>query len=498
MRIQPCHLVALAISLTFPIGAGCSGGAGDTSGSGGTLDSCVGSCEEDTTVVATVGGGQFIPPGVWLKSYGDAEDQRASAVAFSYAGEIALAGTAKGTINFGNMPWEGTKTDTDVVVAKLSVDGQSLWSRRYGDSCDQHSGAVAHLSSGNVLVAGDFCGTMDFGKTTLQTKGTEVDAFVAVIDTFGEDVYSRSFGGKGAQIVRGAAVDPTWNTVIVGSFDQAFDDGNGEQASAGLDDGFVIKLDPKGALLWSLTFGGPGSDIPRAVAIDTSGNIVIGGSFGGSVDLGGGPLTAPVGHPSGFVIGLDVSGKHLWSKALGGDADSVVNAVAVSPKGTIAATGTFTGAADFGAGPVTSMGGDDAFLAVMDGAGKPTWGRVIAGAETQRGTGVTFAANEDLVFSGTSDEALDLSFQVPINVLALPFTPLAPSMVFAVKLNASGTTIAGWVMDGSDAVESVGIGIDQTSAMVIAGSFQQAMTSQAATAPVQASGGWDIFVARGY
>ena len=53
-------------------------------------------------------------------------------------------------------------------------------------------------------------------------------------------------------------------------------------------------------------------------------------------------------------------------------------------------------------------------------------------------------------------------------------------------------------MDGSDAVESVGVGIDQSSAMVIAGSFQQAMTSQAATAAVQAAGGWDIFVARGH
>ena len=143
------------------------------------------------------------------------------------------------------------------------------------------------------------------------------------------------------------------------------------------------------------------------------------------------------------MLELDVSGKHLWSKALGGDADSVVNAVAVSPKGTIGATGTFTGAGDFGAGPVTSMGGDDAFLAVMDGAGKPSWGRVIAGVASQRGTGVAFAANEDLMLSGTSNEVLDLSYQVPINVLTLPFTPLAPSMVFAVKLNAPGTTIAG-------------------------------------------------------
>ena len=498
MRISPRYLVLVALSLAFSIGAGCTGNATitDTGAGGDQIAPSTGDFQdgEVSVVVGVTTGGVFLPPGVWFKEYGDAEDQHASAVAVNYSGEIALAGTAKGTINFGNIPWEGTKTDTDVVVAKLSVKGQSLWSRRYGDSCDQHSGAVAHLTSGNVLLAGDFCGTMDFGKSTVQTKGTEVDAFVAVIDTLGEDVYSRSFGGKGAQIVRAATVDPLGNAVIVGSFDQAFNDGSGETPSAGLDDVFVLKLDAKGTVLWSATFGGPESDIPRSVALDFNDNIVIGGSFGGSVDFGGGPLTAPVGHESAFVIELDPGGKHLWSKALGSDADSVVNAVAVSPQGTIAATGSFSGTADFGSGSGVSAGLDDAFLAVMDGTGKSLWGRVVGGDQNQRGTGVAFAQNEDVAFSLSSDAVIAVNVQLPSIPVNLPFTALAPSSVLVVKLSTSGVPLSGWVVEGNDAIESIGLGLDQEPGMVIAGSFRKTLGVQ--SGPLESAGGWDVFLAR--
>ena len=501
MRICPRHLVVLAFSLAIPIGAGCTrsfpNNITDPGGGGFQSVSATGGFLAVTTGVGaggSFGSGPFIAPGVWVKAYGDAEDQRASALAVSYSGEIALAGTVKGTIDFGNIPWEGTKTDTDVVVAKLSMEGQSLWSRRYGDSCDQHSGAVAHLPSGNVLLAGDFCGTMDFGKTTVQTKGAEVDAFVAVIDTLGEDVYSRSFGGKGAQIVRAAAVDPLGNAVIVGSFDQAFDDGSGEKLTAGLDDAIVLELDPKGAVLWGLTFGGPESDIPRAVALDAKGNIVIGGSFGGSVDFGGGPVTAPVGHQSGFVLELDPGGKHLWSKALGGDADSVVNAVAFGPTGTLAAAGSFNGAVDLGSGPVVSDGFDDAFLAVIDGSGNPLWGRAIGGAKNQRGTGVSFSLNNEVVVSCTSDAVIDLADQFASLPVYLPPNPLGPSMVFAVKFNGAGVAVTGWVLQGDDAMESVGVGLDQKLGVVLAGSFQNTLDFQSGLS--KSAGKWDVFVAR--
>ena len=200
MRISAGSVFALVLALACPIGAGCKGGSVDTSsnGAGGTTDFSTGDVPEfgQSSGFAAVSTGGSVPPGVWLKHFGDAADQHTGAVGINVTGEIGIVGTVKGTVDFGNIPWMGTTTDTDVVVAKLSTDGISQWSRRFGDSCDQRGAAVAVAPTGNVVVAGDFCGTMDFGASTVTTKGGDIDAYVAIFDTLGEDLYSRSFGGN--------------------------------------------------------------------------------------------------------------------------------------------------------------------------------------------------------------------------------------------------------------------------------------------------------------
>jgi hypothetical protein len=485
-------LCCFALSFAAPLGAGCKGGSIGQDGFGGGSDPSTSDLPNEVSVVAT--GGFTFPPGVWLNHYGDVEDQHATAMAVNDDGDIALTGTARGTIDLGNIPWPGGTKDTDVFVAKISHEGQAQWSRRYGDSCDQRSGAVAHAPAGSVLVAGDFCGKMSFGATSIEAKTGEVDAFVALIDTLGEDVYSRRFGGAGAQIVRAAAVDPDGNAVIVGSFDTAFDDGSGAGAvpSAGMDDVFVLELDPKGKLLWSLTLGGAESDVVAGVAVDAKGTIVLGGSFAGTVDFGGGPLVATAGHRSGFVVELDPTGKHAWSQVLGGDDDAAVTGIAVRPAGTIAATGYFRGTIDLGMGPQATSGDDDVFLTTMAADGTPAWSTTFGAKGSQRATAVTFGAFGDVAISGTTDTILDI---VLGNVgLVTPAAGLNPYLTYAIKFNSAGTPANAWTLDSASEMESVGIGFDKTMATYLAGSFQAPISLLSPY--VSPEGGWDVFVAR--
>jgi hypothetical protein len=482
-------LVGVALSLAWPICAGCSGGdPGATPGTGGASAAATGDSPPfeggSTGVVSSVGSG--VVPGFRAKSYGDAEDQTASALAVNAAGESALVGTARGTVDFGNLPWPGSKTDTDVVVAKVSSNGQSLWSRRYGDSCDQRGGAVAHTPSGGVFLAGDFCGKMDFGTTVVTTAGPEIDLFVAVIDTLGEDVYSRSFGGKGAQIARAAAVDQGGNAILVGSFDQAFDDGTGAAPSAGLDDAFVIKLDPAGKVLWSQRFGGPESDLPRAVAVDPGGDIVVGGSFGGTVDFGGGPFTAPQGHPSAFVIRLDPGGKLLWTQTFASD-DAVVNGIAIGDNGVIAVAGSFAGSVNFEDGIIQTAGQEDAFVARLDGTGKIVWGRAFGGPASNRGLGVAFGAGGALALVGTSDEPIDFG-----NFGLGAIAPNGPGMAYVAIFNSSSSIAGGWALGSTAPLQIVGIGLTGKADVTVAGSFEATIGSTFGTLP--SAGGQDMFL----
>jgi hypothetical protein len=479
---------AVAVTLACSSGAACSSERVLPPGVGGAAD--LGS-----TVVAQaeaavgVGVGPSLPPPpiptAWDVHYGDAADQTVSAAAVDDAGDIALVGTVEGAIDLGNITWPGSTTDTDVVVARIASNGQTQWSRRYGDSCDQHGGAVANLPAGSVLLAGDFCGKMSFGKTAVETMGGEVDLFVAVIDALGEDVYSRSFGGKGAQIARAAAVDVQGNTVVVGSFDQAFDDGSGEAPSAGKDDIFVLALDPGGNVLWSQRFGGPESDLARAVAIDSKGNVLIGGSFRGSLDFGGGPLTAPPGHPSAFVVELDAAGKHLWSQTFSSD-DAVINSVAFRNDGPIALTGSFAGSIDLGSGPVATQGGNDAFAATLDDAGKVIWGRVFGTPKSESGSGVAFWANGLLALSITSEGGVDfgtLSGTVSFEE--------GPHTVYVTTLDLTGLPVHGWSVASDGPIQVAGLGFAGQVEITLVGSFQSTLRTDLAKLP--SGGGWDIF-----
>ena len=98
------------------------------------------------------------------------------------------------------------------------------------------------------------------------------------------------------------------------------------------DDIFVAKFGFEGELIWVKTLGGAqGTDRPKAVAADPSGNVFVGGEFKGTVDFDPGADTANLtadadenngGNQDAFVVSLDADGEYRWAKRLGGDNDA--------------------------------------------------------------------------------------------------------------------------------------------------------------------------------
>jgi hypothetical protein len=102
----------------------------------------------------------------------------------------------------------------------------------------------------------------------------------------------------------------------------------------------------------------------KGLALDKSGAVVVAGSFGGSVDVGGGPLVG--GGNDLFTAKLSPSGTHLWSKVAGDATIQNGLAIATDAMGRVFVAGELQGTMDLGVGPTTSMGGFDAFLALLE------------------------------------------------------------------------------------------------------------------------------------
>src|SRR4029077_20154747 len=65
--------------------------------------------------------------------------------------------------------------------------------------------------------------------------------------------------------------------------------------------------------------GGAGGDWGNAIAIDSSGNVVVAGPFQGTVDFGGGPLTS-AGVYDIYIAKYSATGTYLCARQVGGAA----------------------------------------------------------------------------------------------------------------------------------------------------------------------------------
>jgi len=331
-----------------------------------------------TNATADLGGGPFktgpIGPSfvakydakgnhVWNKTF----DVDARGVAVDSSGNIIVVGTFGSKVDFGGGPLLPAGTSSlgrlsNVFAVKLDPKGNHTWSKRFG-SGTTFADSVASDAAGNVIIAGRLMGAVDFGSGP-PAGGTGWNLFVTKLGPGGEHLWGKAFGGATAYDNPAVAVDPSGSVVFAGSYTKDLDLGGGVLTSHGGDtEGFLAKLSPDGAHVWSKALGGGGHDVVEGVAVNASGMIGLTGSFHQTAEIGGSPLKS-AGDADVFVAKYDPSGTHLVSKRFGGPKWDAGSAVAFDRAGTLLATGRFEGSVDLeGGAPLTSAGKVDLFVA---------------------------------------------------------------------------------------------------------------------------------------
>jgi hypothetical protein len=116
---------------------------------------------------------------VFLAGFGDAGSQQLGGVGVDGFGEVALAMSSLGHVDLGAGPIEG-HGGYDVAVVKLDALGAPQWGTTFGDHDDQLATDLIVDAAGNIVLAGQFAGSVDFGDGALQATGG-FDAFVSAL-----------------------------------------------------------------------------------------------------------------------------------------------------------------------------------------------------------------------------------------------------------------------------------------------------------------------------
>ncbi|MGW8325072.1 MAG: CFI-box-CTERM domain-containing protein, partial [Desulfobacterales bacterium] len=191
--------------------------------------------------------------------------------------------------------------EQDIFLTKINADGTYGWTITMGGTAGDFGQSVTTDSYGNVYITGYFSGTdVDFDPGSgidPHTAVGEQDIFLTKFDSDGNYLFTKTMGGTAGDFGQSVALDGNGNVYITGYFsgtDVDFDPGAGTDyhTSKGYEDIFITRINFEGSYDVTATMGGTNHDYGQSVAVNSSDNVYITGSYSGTnVDLNPGTGT---------------------------------------------------------------------------------------------------------------------------------------------------------------------------------------------------------------
>ncbi|MBI4601559.1 MAG: tandem-95 repeat protein [Planctomycetes bacterium] len=292
-------------------------------------------------------------------------------------GEAAGAGGTEGGGTEGGGAAAAPPGAAQAIVARYASGGSIAWLRTLSGAGRFRAGALAVLSTGEVLAAGSFAGSVSLsapgrdpvvlagaaGSQSLFLARLGPDGAVRGLERLGSataiDAHALAAGPGGGFALGGAA---SGNAVLGPA-------AGTQVALQGLQarDGFVAAFGPDRSLLWAAVAGGPLDDAVHALAARAEGGVHAAGASSGPVRLDGArgdPLSVEgAGGDDAFIATLSAAGAPASLARRGGPGADQASGLDLAADGSLLVAGSFTGSAAFSGGgePLSGLGGSDGF-----------------------------------------------------------------------------------------------------------------------------------------
>lgn len=172
-------------------------------------------------------------------------------------------------------PGPSTFMAQDDFVTKLDANGNFVWAKSFQFALG--GCAIKTDAIGNIYRTGNFGGTVDFdpgpSTFTLSSPGTTTDVYVQKLSNSGNFLWANVIGTTTEDIPKSIAISTSGNVFITGAL-----------SSNLISDIFISKVDSIGNIAWVKQFGGTNGDQGNDIMVDASQNIYTTGYFNGTMD----------------------------------------------------------------------------------------------------------------------------------------------------------------------------------------------------------------------
>lgn len=330
------------------------------------------------------------------------------------------------------------------------------WANTSGGSASEDGISVATDASNNVFVTGYFFSpTIVFGTYTLTNSGN-YDVYIVKYNSAGNVLWAKSAGGIYDDVSTGIATNSSGEVIVTGSFTSpTMIFGTYTLTNAGVTDIFITKYDTNGNVIWSKREGDTNSDEANSITTDGSGNIFITGQYQSNTITFGTYTLTNMGIGDIYVTKYDGSGNVQWAQTVGDNFLDVGNGITTDASGNVYVTGYFKSASlVVGTYTLNNAAAGNADFFIMKYDGS-------GNPQWAKNSGGIF---EDVGTSVTHDATGNIYvtgyFKSPTFSLGVfTFTNAATGTcdIFTAKYNSSGTEI--WAKGAGGNIDDIGYGI---------------------------------------
>ncbi|MGV3640990.1 MAG: IPT/TIG domain-containing protein [Adhaeribacter sp.] len=249
----------------------------------------------------------------WDKTFGGDEAEGFAALHQTADGGYILGGYSSSSKSEDKT--ENSRGDYDYWVLKLDSTGTRLWDKVYGGSGEDKLAALITTRDGGFLLGG-FADSDSSADKSADARGS-FDYWLVKIDAQGNKTWDKTLGGDKTDILTALLQSPD-GSYLAGGYSPSGITGEKSEASKGMTDFWVLKLDPQGSIVWDKTLGGTGAEVLNSLQAGNDGGYLLGGYSDSGI--GGNKSQASLGLADMWVLKLDATGYLAWDRTFGGSA----------------------------------------------------------------------------------------------------------------------------------------------------------------------------------
>lgn len=280
---------------------------------------------------------------LWVKQFGGLAADKAVDLAVGPDQNIVVTGQFFGSVTFGSTTLVSNSNSKDIFIVKLDPAGNVLWARKEGGSSPDNAYKVTIDNSNNILLTGEYQGTATIGANTFTSNNGSFDLFIAKYDSGGTPVWSLSGSADLDDRGLSVAVDASNNIFFTGQFSNTLTFASNTYVNNGINVGFLCKLNPAGQVQF-LHLMKAGYVLPYDVEINLNNEAVVAGDFLGNMlyyDQNGSNSIQNPYDKQIFVLKTSNTGQHVWNQTLGSQNELSARALSIDPGNNIFVTGYF-------------------------------------------------------------------------------------------------------------------------------------------------------------